>query len=224
MEAKAKTAPLWRNPDPDPVREALREAMLDLVAKRGFRDVHEWDVAQRAGLRPHEFRNHFRSADDCYRQILADNCDAVFAVVLDAFQSRATWRDGVRDAAYAVARLIRAFPREFRFAFTDDAGDLAQAIRDAFLQRLVDLVDEGRRELDDPGSVSRALAEGVLGSIVERATLALRDTSPGADPPEIEAFVPEFMYVAVSAYIGNEEALEELTMPAPTDEPQRARA
>jgi len=212
---------LWRQSHPDPVWERLREAMLDLVAERGFQEVDEWEVAERAGIFPPEFHGYFRDADDCFRQILAGNCDAIYAAVLAAYQAEAGWRDGLRAAAYAAARLIRAFPREFRFAMTPDAGDLALASRDAFLQRLVDLVDEGRRELDDPCSVSRDLAEGILGSIVEHATFALHDPD---GQPDIEGFVPEFMYLAVSAYMGNEAGLEELTMPAPTGLPEPARA
>jgi hypothetical protein len=80
------------------------------------------------------------------------------------------------------------------------------------LRRIIDLIDAGRVELDDPGSVPREIAAGAFGSVYEFLVKQFHD---GADVTQLESHVPDLMYLAVSPYVGNEAAREELSMPAP---------
>ena len=120
----------------------------------------------------------------------------------------------LRAAAYAAADFLSERPREVRFNVIAvlGAGEMVTARRDAYLRQLVDLVDAGRFELDDPDSLGRGVAESAIGSIFERM---LRDVHRGGDVTDARAVVPELMYIAVRPYLGHEIAREELSIPPP---------
>jgi hypothetical protein len=72
------------------------------------------------------------------------------------------------------------------------------------------MIDEGRKELDDPDSMSRSSAEWVAGSYMEMMLKRL-----GRQGPMAKELVPQLMYMAVRPYLGEEAAKEELAMPPP---------
>ena len=124
------------------------------------------------------------------------------------------WRDRLRAAAYAAARYIDARPIQTRFDMIQmlGVGDMAQAYRDRYLGRIVNLIDEGREELPDPDSMSRDVAIGVFGSIYQFLLKELHDRRA---PVTAESFVPQLMYIAVRPYFGHDAALEELRVEPP---------
>ena len=95
-----------------------------------------------------------------------------------------------------------------------EGGELAQAHRDRYVRRPIELIDEGRREAPDPDSLSPALAEAVFGSIYRTLARELGGSGRGAEPDQ---FVPQLMYMAVRPYLGEEAAREELTTPPPPE-------
>ena len=90
------------------------------------------------------------------------------------------------------------------------AGERAQRLFGEAIERLFDLIDEGRGESSEPDSISRATAESVGGSIFNQIYVTV---GHGAMPTE--DIVPEMMYTAVLPYIGAEAAREELQIPPP---------
>jgi hypothetical protein len=96
---------------------------------------------------------------------------------------------------------------------------MAQAQRESHLQRMVEMIDAGRQELDDPDSLGRGVAEGVFGSIYSHL---VKDVQAGKGTKAAEDYVPELMYIAVRPYLGHEAAMEELTIPAPRELSPRA--
>ena len=73
------------------------------------------------------------------------------------------------------------------------------------------MIDAGRRELDDPESLTPATAESVGGAIFLRMRQVIDDE--GTD--RLNELLPELMYMAVLPYLGPEVAAEELKMPPP---------
>jgi hypothetical protein len=73
-------------------------------------------------------------------------------------------------------------------------------------ERLFDLIDLGRRERRLRGSISRATAEAIGGTIFFQMYASYQAGSVDA----VRARVPEMMYVAVLPYLGAEAAEEEL--------------
>jgi AcrR family transcriptional regulator len=188
---------------------------MDLVVERGYDGTTEEMVIARAGVEREEFERDFGDLQECcmlvYRENIADFNRVVFGA---AEASGDRWRDRLRAAGYAAARYIDARPVQTRFDMIQmlGFGDMAQAYRDRYLGELVDLIDEGRKELPDPDSMSRDVALGVFGSVYQ---FLLRELEGSREPLKAESFVPQLMYIAVRPYLGHDVAHEELTMEAP---------
>lgn len=192
----------------------IKEALLDLVDERGYEDVTVADVVAHVGVERADFDRRFADKEELCVAVFEDVARSAEVEVMAAFAAGGSWRDSLRGSAYAMVRFMRDHPREVGFGALHilAAGDLAQVYREQQLQRWVDLIDLGRQELDDPDSMGRAVAEGVLGSIHGRL---LKELAEGEGTDSLEQFVPELMYIAVRPYLGHEVAKEELKMPAP---------
>jgi AcrR family transcriptional regulator len=197
-----------------PERARLREAVLELVDEHGVDGTTVEMVLERSGLDRAAFYRHFSDPLDCFVQIYIANMEEFDRVVYEAAERHGRWRDRLRAAAYASAWWIEEHPLQTRFDMVHMlcAGDIAQAYRDRHFERIVDLVDEGRSELDDPASMSREVAIGVFGSIYQSL---LKQTHERREVRAVESFVPELMCIAVRPYMGHEAAMEELSIPPP---------
>jgi AcrR family transcriptional regulator len=188
--------------------------MIDLVLERGYEEVTVEAVCERAGLGRDAFERQFRDREECFMAVFWHYTGRFEHLVVGAFENEEEWRDGLRAAGWAANRYILTYPRQTRFGSTAmfTAGPVAQAHREAHLNRFVDLIDAGRQELDDPESLDRTVAEGVMGSIYTKLIEQLQQNDGAISG---EKFIPELMYIAVRPYLGNEAATEELSMPAP---------
>jgi AcrR family transcriptional regulator len=206
------------NPRPGSAAERghLAAAALAVVGERGFQASSSELVVERAGLGPGAFHRHFEDLRDCCSQLYAEIAEDFNRSVFDAIaRSEAErWRDRLRVAAYAVARYFNQHPEEVRFGVLGllDAGEMLQVQREQRLKPLVDLIDEARQELANPGSISRSAAESTVGSIF---ALLLREVREHGRVRQAESLVPELMYIAVRPYFGENVAREELSMPPP---------
>jgi hypothetical protein len=131
-----------------------------------------------------------------------------------AHAEEAEWRDRLRAVAHEMLRFLCEDPKRARMMTVDvlSAGERAQLIRDRGMQGLIELIDQGRQELADPDSMSRAIAEGIGGAIYHRIHVAVAAGRYDA----LEPMVPELMYNAVLPYLGTEAAMEELSIPPPS--------
>jgi AcrR family transcriptional regulator len=197
-------------------RDRIFAATVDLVSERGYEGVTADDIAERAGVGRAGFERCFASREQLYLVLFEKLSGEFEEDVLAAFRSHDAWRDSLRACAYAAARWLRDHPREVDFGVVQmfAAGDLAQVHRERQLQRMVDLIDLGRQELDDPDSMSRGVAEGVIGSIYG---LLVKEMQSGEGVAAGEGYVPEMMYMAVRPYLGHEVAREELSIPPPPE-------
>lgn len=198
-------------------RERIREAAIDLILAHGYGAPTVEMVVDRAGVSRAEFHSHFADLEDCCLQIYIENLSDFEEVVFGGFERPGAWRDRLRAAVYALARFLSERRREVRFDVVamSSAGTLPQVHRERQLQRLVDIIDLGRQELDDPGSLSRATAEGVIGSIY---ALVVGEVQGGRADGAVEGVVPDVMYVAVRPYLGHDAAMEEFRIPPPPEE------
>jgi AcrR family transcriptional regulator len=196
------------------VRARLAVAAIDLVLECGYESVTVDDLIERAGVRRPEFEREFSGKEECVLAVIDTETDRFREIVYGVYDREAYWRDGLRAAAYAAARFVRENPRYTLFATTmmNGATELARARRDMAVQLLSDLIDAGRYELEDPSSVSGDTALAVVGGIYE---LMQKELSRGRGTGRAEDYVPQLMYIAVRPYLGHEEALKELSIPAP---------
>ena len=205
------------------VRQRIADAMIDLVLEQGYESVDEQAIIARAGLSAEQFHQHFAGKEQCFIEVYEEHVQHFIDQVYGAYEGPGEWRERLRAAAYAAVRFMREYPREIRFGTFNilTASELARAHREQNMERLVDLIDDGRGELSDPDSMSRAEAQALIGSIVARMNSRLKEGTVRAP----EQFVPELMYLAVLPYLGREAAEEELEIPPPPERsvPRRSR-
>lgn len=202
-------------PAPSAERQRIVAAMIELATEQGYGATTVKQLLERAEVSRADLRRLFSGKQACFLAVYEEMSESFVGEVLAAFEHEEVWRDGLRAAAYAAARWVGEHPREARYATVEMmmAGEFAVARREATLRRFVDLLDAGREQLEQPDSVSRAMAEGVVGGILGMLTRNLRRGSR-ARP---EDFVPELMFLAVRPYLGQAVALEELSIPPPPE-------
>ena len=105
-------------------------------------------------------------------------------------------------------RFLQEDPPRARFLVVgvNGAGSRAQARRDRVLQSIADLVDAGRHELPEAGSVSRSTAEMVTGAIYGTVMTKIS----GGALERREDFLSELVYMAMMPYLGARAAEDEL--------------
>lgn len=191
----------------------VRAAVKEIVLAQGCEGLTLEAIATRAGVETDELKRHFGDPGQCLLDAYLDFTRDFDRVVFGAYEAGEDWRSGLRAAAYAAARYMEERPREIRFGVVSllEGGPLIQAHRARHMQRLADLVDAGRQELDDPDSVGRSVAEAVIGSV---NALVIKEFERGGRP-RAAAFVPDMMYLAVRPYLGHQIAREELATTSP---------
>jgi AcrR family transcriptional regulator len=192
----------------DPVRERIVAAMVALVGERGYAQTSVEMVCRQARARRSHFDRCFAGKEDCFLcvhdEVAAGFCERVLA----AHEGASSWHDRVWAAGWAAMRFFQEDPTRARFLVVEvnGTGNVAQSRRDRVLQRLADILDGGRQELEKPDSVSRCTAEIVAGAIygtvlgrIEAGCIERGDD-----------FLPELVYMAVMPYLGSRAAEDEL--------------
>jgi AcrR family transcriptional regulator len=206
----ADAAPKWppdlqplTSPAGDETWEQLREAAIDLVIERGYLEFDVADILERAGVSRAEFDARFADQQDCLDRTYEANNSDFHNALLIPYLAEPTWREGIRAAVYGAAEYLRTHRRERRYGQLrkEPGGAMEMAMRDRYLQLIVDLIDIGRCELSDPDSISRTTAEGVLGSIYTFLVDRLAESEDGTLDWGV---VDDVMYLAVRRYVGEE--------------------
>lgn len=194
-------------------RERIEAAAFDLMLERGYAETTVDAVCERAGVTAEQFHRHYQDLQAWVAVAYTQINDEFDCRVQAAHDAQEGWRDSLRAAAYAAADFFAEHPREVRFGTVAiaEAGEMVAARRDANLQHFVDLIDAGRQELPEPDSLSRSVAESVIGAIFERL---MKDAGRGG-VGHARTLVPELMYLAVRPYFGHDEARKELSAPPP---------
>jgi AcrR family transcriptional regulator len=192
----------------DPVRARIATAMIDLVGTRGFAQTSIEMVCEQARTRRSHFDRCFAGKEDCFLcvhdELAAEFCERV----LSAYSGPTSWHDRIWAAGWAAMRFLSEDATRARFLVVEvnGTGNGAQARRDQALQRLADILDGGREELEKPDSVSRCTAEIVAGAIYGTVLGKVEEgcIERGED------FLPELVYMAVMPYLGSRAAEDEL--------------
>ena len=142
---------------------------------------------------------------------LEEGTNELLTRVALAFTAEDAWIDRLRTVAYEMLRFLQEDQARARRMTVEvlSAGPRAQAVRDNGMQALIELIDQGRGELEDPDSMTRATAEGIGGAIYNRIHVEVA----AGNFDGLTSLVPGLMYSAVLPYLGTEAALAELHRP-----------
>ncbi len=188
--------------------ERIQDAIIALVAERGLEATTVEQIAERAGVSVACFEAYFADKQQCFDLVFEELLNAYMSGARQAFAGGGPWRDRLRAVTYFSLRTLENDSAITRFVMVGalSGGEIALARRDRMVAFLIDLVDPGRQELEDPDSVPRAKAEGAVGAAYELIVAATIKGTPQA----WREVAPRFMYLAVLPYLGEEAAQEEL--------------
>jgi AcrR family transcriptional regulator len=147
-------------------------------------------------------------ADEAYFLGALDIAGAdLLSRVRAASECETAWIGQVRGAVQEMLTYPRAHPTYARIVYVKAvrSGARARASLDRDVEVLVDLIDRGRGELDDPDSLTRATAEGLAGAVYELISMRL---VRGAGP-DLSELLPQLMFMVARPYLGLEAALAE---------------
>jgi AcrR family transcriptional regulator len=209
----AGRAPSGLGEDRSPARRRISEALVSLCFERGFATVTVEELCARAGVEPAVFERLYEDLEDCFYETYLDDYGTYLRLEEAAQATGRSWRQRMRATAYALYRFLAASPERRHFHMMEiRAHPRALLVQEQGMQKMFDLIDEGRGELEDPGSLTRATAEEIGGGIFTQIYMAAG--RGGGMPPE-EEIVPKLMYAAVLPYLGAGAATEELEIPPP---------
>jgi AcrR family transcriptional regulator len=182
--------------------------MLSLVGTHGYTATTTDAVCGLAEVSLSDFRSRFADKEECYLAAYDEIATEFGERVLGAYKAHESWHDSIWAAGWAAIGFLQEDPARARYFAVEVnvAGSRARVRRDRVMQVFADLVDVGRAELGDPGSVSRATAEIVAGAIYNTIQSRILDGSIERG----EDFLVELVYIAVLPYLGADAAEAEL--------------
>jgi hypothetical protein len=137
----------------------------------------------------------------------------VLARVERAVATQPCWRERIRVTGYVLLEFLREDERVTHLSVieTRRVGGRPEQLLTEAIERLVDLLDEGRAELPDPESLSRATAQALGARIFELICIAVEQDrlTQGED------MIRLLIYEAVRPYLGPDAAAQELNLPRP---------
>jgi AcrR family transcriptional regulator len=195
-------------------RGALREATIELVGRQGYEATSVADICAQAGASEEEFEGHFADKKACVEDVWEAMTTDYICSCRGAYMAAEGWREGLRAAGYAALEWLFADEARTRFFLVEvmAGGEMVRARRDLMMSEFIAMLDDGRRELADPDSLSRGTAEGLTGAVYNSAIESIKEREGLA---EARRRVKTVMHLIVLSYLGPEAAAEELEMPAP---------
>ncbi len=193
---------------PDPVRERIAVAIVDLVADHGFAAVDVETVCVRADVGRAHFDRCFADLEDCFLTLHDEVMEELCTRVDVACNGREAWHDRIWAAGVAATRYLQEDSARARFLVVsvNGAGSAAQSRRDRIVQRIADFLDGGRGEVEGERRMSRCTAEIAAGAVY--GTMLTKVESGSIERGE--EFLPELIYLATMPYLGARAAEDEL--------------
>jgi AcrR family transcriptional regulator len=204
-------------PAVSPDRARIRVAAIELAIAHGIPALTREMLCDHASVEGSAFDRDFTDVRACCLQVYIANIAEFDRIVFGAVERETGWPERLRVSAWSALRYVRDRPLEARFNFIEmlEGGEEAQAHRDRYVRKIVELIDEGRAEARAPEAISPDLANVVFGSVYE---FLQRKFAEGKDIETVDQFVPEMMSLAVRPYLGDEAANQELRIPPPPEE------
>jgi AcrR family transcriptional regulator len=182
--------------------------MVEMVAGHGFAAIDVASVCERAQVGRNHFDRCFADLEDCFLGIHDEVMEGLCARVDAACEGREAWHDRIWAAGMAAMRFLQEDSARARFLVVslNGVGGGAPSRRNRIVQRIADVLDGGRDEVDGERRVSRCTAEIAAGAVY--GTILTKVESGSIERGE--EFLPELIYLATMPYLGARAAEDEL--------------
>jgi AcrR family transcriptional regulator len=190
-------------------RARMISATMQVACERGAGRLTVADVVSRAGVSRRTFYEAFRDGEECLLASLEQALGCVSERVLPAYRGPSRWHERIRAGLGALLELLDEDPLLGRLLIVESlsAGRTALELRAGVVDRLIDAVDEGRREARSPVGITRLTAEGVVGGVLW-VLQARMDARREREP--LVGLLGPLMGMVVSPYLGAGAARREL--------------
>jgi AcrR family transcriptional regulator len=189
-------------------RARILDALVEVVAERGFGGVSVELVIARARVSRRTFYEIFDGLEDCFVAILDDGLERSSALILQAFMAEDSWRDGLRAGMATLLLFLDSEPKLTWFWMVDalTAGSWALEHRARNIAKLrTAIVSWWVASRSVVGSPPLA-AEGVMASAFGLIHTHLVTREPG---PLIGLLGP-LMGIVTGPYLDQETVAEEI--------------
>ena len=188
-------------------RRRILDATVELVAKRGYRDVSVEGLIRRARVSHPTFRKYFSSIEDCLLAAFDRAIERETVRIREVLreQEGASWAETVVAVIAELFESIAAHPAEGRLCLVETlgAGPTVMKRYEAGIASVEPLLRRGRelnqRADELPDTLENTLVGGVL-------WIAYRRLVAGT-VAELPALVPEAAELVLTPYIGETEAV-----------------
>lgn len=189
-------------------RERMVDAMIGVVAEKGYTEATVADIISTAGVSRATFYEQFADKEDCFIAAYGTVMERMLTFVADGFAQAGSeeWVEQVRGGIGALLTYLAHNPVAARVGIVEGFGAGARA-RDRYQQAVSSFfpfLDSARSLVEDPDRIPSHTARVVVGGV---SALMFNEASNGraADLPKL---LPEMMYLAVTPYFGHEKGLE----------------
>jgi AcrR family transcriptional regulator len=186
----------------------MLEAMVSVVAERGYGQTTIVEVAAQAGVARKTFYEHFGDLETCFLEAYVWLMERLRSFVAPAWEREGVWVDRVRRSRAAILTAVTYRPEGARFAMVEAiaAGPRARQQHREAIAAFAPYVDEGRdvTEFGDrlPGMLSRVVTGGAASRIASEVAAGRAD--------QLRRLRPELLHFVLLPYVGPERAWEEV--------------
>lgn len=196
-------------------RERMIEAMITVVADKGYAETTVADIISSAGVSRATFYEQFSDKEDCFLAAYGTVMERMLDYVVEGFTERRSgdWVDQLRGGIGALLTYLATNPVAARVGIVEGFGAGARA-RDRYQQAISSFfpfTDAAREAAGDgpriPGKTARLAVGGI-------STLMFNEAASGR-AAELPNRLPEMVCLVVSLYLGREQglkAMEETTI------------
>ncbi len=194
-------------------RRRLLGAFVELVSEQGLQGAGIGPTCKRAGVSRRTFYEVFSDHDACVLAALDEALWRLRECVLPAYEREGKWSTRIRAALFALLECFDAEPGLARLCVVETlrARQEVSLLRKRILDILTAIVDEGRCESKQGGTLPPLTAQGVVGGVLSVIHARLLD-EPHAALVELAG---PLMAMIVHPYLGPAAARRELNRLAP---------
>lgn len=205
-------------------RQRLLDAMAELCSTKGYHATTIAEIVASAGVSRATYYELFKDKEDCFLATIEEALrrlqSAVLPVALRDEQDR--WADRVPEVVEALLRFLAEEPAYSKTAIIEAlaCGERAFELYTAGASMVAALIDQGREAASPDAQLPKRTARIVLGAgewLVTSEMIAGRTE-------RVTELAPDFVYIAVLPFLGQEEALRRMGELARSPRGPRARA
>jgi AcrR family transcriptional regulator len=197
-------------------RERMVDAMVAVVADKGYAETTVADIISTAGVSRATFYEQFADKEDCFLAAYGSVMDEMLACVAEGFASNPSgdWVGQARGAIGSLLDYLSRNPIAARVGIVEGfgAGPRARTRYQEAVSAFFPFLDAARNHLDEPDRIPGQTARVIVGGV---SALMFAEASSG-NARHLPEVLPEMMYLAVVPYFGHEAAMAAMreTVPA----------